>query len=341
MAISGLALADPIIKLVEKQVKDQGGILGGREVKVVRYDNRGSVAEAAAGAAKLLIDEKVSTLVFGGVSSTEAAAVVDFAEKNQILFVAYGTVEKLAEKKYTLSATWDGRVQFVGAYVDVALKVIKPKTVGFLGSDLEDTHIRVQRCKEALEAAGIKTVYEQYAAPGTSDYSAYLTKIKYENPGMLVLDYVPSEPFLTIGKQIMELGGWGDIKVVCLPGAETAKRLPGVQGMYILIPSLPGNPYPGAVKFETDYKAMNKGTLPNVNQAYFYCCLWTAIYAIELAGTDTDLVKIAEAARSGKLEWDTPLGHAHYTLEGGGYPGLAPKIAIVEEGKLVPVTIPD
>jgi hypothetical protein len=47
-------LADPIIKLVEHQVKDMGGILGGRNIKIVKYDNRGSVAEAGAGAVQLI-----------------------------------------------------------------------------------------------------------------------------------------------------------------------------------------------------------------------------------------------------------------------------------------------
>ena len=57
--MSGLSYADPVIKLVEWQVKQQGGILGGRDVKIVRYDNRASVAEAVAGAQKLMIDDKV------------------------------------------------------------------------------------------------------------------------------------------------------------------------------------------------------------------------------------------------------------------------------------------
>jgi len=98
--------------------------------------------------------------------------------------------------------------------------------------------------------------------------------------------------------------------------------------------------YPGAVKFEEGYKAIN-GSTPNANQVYDYNCFWTAIYAVALAGIDTDLVKINEAAHSGKLEWDTPMGHAHYTAESGNFPGLMPRIAIVQNNKLVSVPIPD
>jgi len=79
--------------------------------------------------------------------------------------------------------------------------------------------------------------------------------------------------------------------------------------------------------------------IASATQVYYYKCLWTAIYAIKLAGTDIDLVKIAEAVRSGKLEWDTPMGHAHYMP--GGSSGLRPVMAHIEGGQLVPATIPE
>ena len=53
------------------------------------------------------------------------------------------------------------------------------------------------------------------------------------------------------------------------------------------------------------------GRLPSSNQVYFYDSLWTAIYAIELAGTDTDLVAIGRVARSGNLEWGRHLWDTH------------------------------
>src|SRR4030042_1730207 len=74
-ALSGMHFADPVIKLVEKQLEDMGGILGGRMVRVVKYDNRASVAEAAAGATKLILEAKGSAPVFGGVGGAEAKAV--------------------------------------------------------------------------------------------------------------------------------------------------------------------------------------------------------------------------------------------------------------------------
>jgi hypothetical protein len=98
-----------------------------------------------------------------------------------------------------------------------------------------------------------------------------------------------------------------------------------------------GLDYPGAVKFENDFKAMHN-KLPSPTQVYYYNSMWTAIKAIELAGTDTDRVKIAEVARSGKLEWDSPMGRAHFTTEGTS--GLSPVLTHIENKELVRVTIP-
>ena len=336
-AASGVGLADPIINLVEKQVKDMGGILGGRELKVIRYDNRASVAEAIAGAKKLVDDDKVSALVYGGVSGTESEAVAGAAEKLEILYACYGNVPGLADLKFTLNCTATEE-NWIDIFVTLADKVLKAKTVAFLATDLADNRHRVQTVKERLKATGANIVYEQYTPIDTTDFTPYLTKIKYENPEVLILEQNNNEANMTVAKQIMELGGWGNAKVLTLPGGEAALRLPGADGWYILVLWLPGLPYPGAVKFEEDYEAMY-GRLPSSNHVYFYNPLWTAIYAIEMAGTDTDFVKIAQVARSGKLEWETPMGRAHFTPD--GLSGLTMSVARAESGKLVAVTMPE
>src|SRR4030042_998973 len=52
LAVSG-GLADQIIAVVEQQLKDMGGILGGSQGQFVRGDDRGVVAEAVGQARKL------------------------------------------------------------------------------------------------------------------------------------------------------------------------------------------------------------------------------------------------------------------------------------------------
>ena len=68
---------------------------------------------------------------------------------------------------------------------------------------------------------------------------------------------------------------------------------------------------------------------------YFYNCFWTAIKAIEMAGTDNP-EKVAQALRSGNLQWDSSWGPLRIPADGRGVPSMM--VAEIEEGiKLVKV----
>jgi ABC-type branched-subunit amino acid transport system substrate-binding protein len=335
-AISGLSLADPVIKLVEKQVKDQGGILGGRAVKVIRYDNRASTAEAQAGVIKLYTDDKVSAITMGGVSGAEFIAVADACEKEQILYSAMAHVEDLAKYKFTVNATIQREVGRA-ATIKLVTEVLKPKTAAFFGTDDSTAHSNMTYISQALAETGTKTVYMEYCSIDTTDFSPYLTRIKYEKPDFLYLYSGSNEVNMSVAKQIMELGGWGDIKVYTQSAGEAAKKMPGAQGWYMYLYWAPQSDNPASLKFVNEYQAMS-GRAPSASQALYYNSLWTAIYAVELAGTDTDRVAIAQAARSGKLEWDTPMGRAHFMPDGTS--GLDVVIEQIVDGAMVIVPMP-
>ena len=80
MAAAGV-LTSQTIAVVEWQVKNMGGILGGREVKIIKGDDRGVVAETAAQAKKLILEEKVTILTLGGINTSSMTAVSDVAEE--------------------------------------------------------------------------------------------------------------------------------------------------------------------------------------------------------------------------------------------------------------------
>lgn len=335
--MSGTAFGDPVIKQVEWQVKQQGGILGGRELKVIKYDNRGSVPEAQAGAMKLYLNDKVSAIVWGGLSPTEMKSVSDYCEEHRILYVSNAEFPNLEETKFSVLAATK-QLEYNEKVLELTNNLLKPKTVAFIGCDVTDVHARGTLFKSQFEALGVKMVYEEYVQPDTTDFIPYLTKVKYLNPDVLLMEYSGiTESYVANAKQIMDLGGWGDIKVVANAPAVFALGRPGAEGWYIRVVWVPGGTYPASVKFEKDFQTVNSNA-PSANHLYFYMPLWTAIHAIELAGTDTDLVAIAQAARSGKLEWDTPMGYAVFSQN--GVPDLHSIIGHVEGGKLVPVTLP-
>jgi branched-chain amino acid transport system substrate-binding protein len=336
-AMSGIMLGEPIIKMVEKQVRDMGGILGGRGVQVVRFDNYASVPRAQAGVKKLVLDDKVSAIVWGGVNEEEIAVVADTAEESRVLFVAVGPVANPEKHRFTVSGTFECR--YMEDMINLTLKAFKARTIAILADGSLNASTMLTNIKKDLQEYGVEIIDERYVPSLTNDYVSYLTQIKSEEPDVLFLDFGISEPVISIARQIMEFkqsGGWCDTKIVTFSGAESAVNSPGAQGWYLLTPWILGLDYPGSRKYVNDYQVMF-GKQPLASQIYYYNCIWTAIHAIELAGTDTDLVKIAATVRSGKLEWDTPMGHAHYKLDGSS--GLHPVLACIKDGKLVPVPL--
>jgi len=283
-------LTDQAIAVVEKQVKDMGGIIGGREIKFVRADDHGVVAESAAQAKKLILDDKISILTLGGVSVAHMTAVAEVAEEYKVPFVALGTIYGVEAMKY--SALLYSNEVLIARAADFIADVVKPKTVAFLGFDSEDTRgiingVRgVAGCRDSWKAKGldIDVVYEQYFPQDVLDFSPYLTKIKYEKPDILIGCLNSTGQAITLQKQMMELGGWGGIKYFGAAESDYTKtviNMPSSVGIYLSVLWLPGSDEPGMKAFE-DAFIQTLGRLPDPNMSFYYNCFWTAIKAIEL-----------------------------------------------------------
>ena len=207
MAMSGV-LVDQVIAVVEEQVKNMGGILGGREVKFVRGDDRGTVADAVGQAKKLTLDDKVSILTLGGESMAQFTAVADVAEELKVPYVGIASILGVPARKYTVCLF--SHETLISRTANFVIDVVKPKTIAWLAYDAEDTHYHlngVEGCRERWKAKGIDIIYEQYFPQDTMDFTPYLTKIKYLNPDLVVGFFNNDSQSITINKQIMELGG--------------------------------------------------------------------------------------------------------------------------------------
>jgi len=77
------------------------------------------------------------------------------------------------------------------------------------------------------------------------------------------------------------------------------------------------------------------GRSPTPDLAYYYNDFWTGIKAMELAGT-SDHDKVAQAMRSGNLEWDSAWGPLRIPPDGKGMANLI-VTQVQEGGKLVKV----
>lgn len=75
----------------------------------------------------------------------------------------------------------------------------------FLGSDYDFPRVSNAKAKEYLEAAGGKTVGEEYVALGTTDFSSVLTRISKVKPDVLFVDVVGADG-IALSKQFYDYG---------------------------------------------------------------------------------------------------------------------------------------
>jgi len=330
-AMLGVAFVDPLIKTVEKQLEDMGGILGGRPVEFIKADSGGNLIGLTSAAEKLLTQDDVCVIAIGGASPAEFSAMTEWADENRILYVTPNSIYGMEDHKYTVEAAASMK-ESLRVVVDFITKIAtpRPQTVGVLAYNDTAGRELASRWINGIEDAGIEIVYEQYLDPTTQDLSPYLTKIKHTDPDYLIVN-LGNAQYMAMAKQMMELGGWGGIKVLAHGQATSAAKMPGAEGWIIVTSWYPSKDDPASLKFKEDYEAIN-GKTPTDLHVYFYNCLWTAVQAIELAGTD-DREAVATAARSGNLEFDTPMGRAHFDTD--GHSGLGNVYVQIQKGGVI------
>jgi branched-chain amino acid transport system substrate-binding protein len=333
-AISGAMFADPCMDIVKDQVKESGGILGGREVEFVKFDDRSVVAETVAGVTKFASDNSIAAVLYGGTSVAQMVAAAETAESSKTPYFCYMlSFPKDMKLSYTVGVHIDEYTYKMPMMMDLAEK-LGAKKIAFLTLEGTDSRDVIAAYTQEAKTRGMTVVYNEFFDPSTVDFSSFLTKIKYADPDVFFFLPYRTDYVTTVLKQIQELGGLGHTQVISPHSAvATAAGKPGSEGVIVWVPWMPG--LQNAAGQYLEQSAMKiLGKLPNLNIIYFYNATWTAIYAIELAGS-TDREAIAKAAHSGNLTWDSPSGRV--TVPPDGRASIQGFMVKIQGGKLVPL----
>ncbi|MFA4835005.1 MAG: ABC transporter substrate-binding protein [Dehalococcoidia bacterium] len=335
-AVAGV-LADQAIAVAQEYLKGVGGVLGGRAIKFEKYDSKGMVAEAVAGMTKLSRSEKVSVVAGGGASVAEFFAVVDAAEDNKVpVVIIASSPSDLSPYAYSVRGGNVQEAKRTAMQTRFILNELKPQKVAVLIDNQAEALERVEMVTKALEKTGIKIVSEQRVEIGTTDFSPYLTKMKYAKPDLCISVFAAPSSYMTVFKQIMELGGWDGVKFLDLTTAAASAavaKMPGAQGAYSTALWAPGLPYPGSRQLEELYRKVHN-MVPSPYNLPIYISIMTAIHAIELAGSDNP-EDVAKALRSGNLKWEGPVGP--FTIDTNGENNMTGVIVELRDGGFIPV----
>lgn len=329
----------------KKVVNEAGGVKAGDQsykIDIVYQDDK-SEPDVAAQLVDGMNDDNTKFLLGPyGSSSTEAASAV--AERNgQLMISSAGADDKIYAKGYrntfgVLSPASEYLATIVKAVADIAQP--KPKTVAILSADDGFSKTAAQGGAREAEKQGMEVVGLEYFPEGATDVSAQLTKIKPQDPD-LILGSVHLEEGIAIVKQSKELavnpsGGFGE--TVAPPTPDFSETL-GDAAEYVLGSSQWTPEAEGEDKFfgtAQDYAQgfeQDVGHTPEYHNAEATAACLAMVLAIEDAGSTK-----VDAVRESLANLKTPSFFGQIQFDKNGKNVYKPMQVIqIQKGK--PVTV--
>ncbi len=326
------------VEMAADEINKAGGI-DGKQIELIKVDNKSETAEATNGIIKLTSKDKV-TAVIGAATSGNTVAQAQIANDTKTILMAPGGTSP------TVTVDEKGKVRefvFRTSIIDpfqgtvaanFAANELKVKDAAIFSDSSSDYAKGLKDAfKETFEKAGGKIVAEESYVAKDTDFRATLTRIKAENPSFIFIPGYYEEVGLIV-KQARELGitaplmgadGWDSPTLVDLAGASA------LNNTYLVNHYSTEDPDAKVQEFVTKFKEQNKGAAPNAFNALAYDTVYLLKDAIERAGS-LDTTKIKDELAKTK---DLPLITGTYSLDKNHHPIKTATILEYKDGKQV------
>ena len=170
-------------KLAIKQINESGGVLG-RQIEVIQEDGASDWPTFAEKAKKLLVQDKVASVMGCWTSASRKAVLPVFEQYNGMLF--YPTFYEGLEESPNVIYTGQEATQQIIAGLDWVAKEKGAKSFYLLGSDYiwPRTSNKIAR-KHIEDKLGLKVVGEEYYPLGHTQFNSVINKIRLKKPDVI------------------------------------------------------------------------------------------------------------------------------------------------------------
>ncbi len=325
------------IELAVEEINAAGGV-DGKEIELVKVDNKSEPAEATSAALKLITQDKVVAII-GAATSGATVAQAEIANSNKTPLISpSGTSPNVTVKDNGDVNEFVFRTSFIDPFqgtvaANFAANDLGVKNVAIFSDNASDYSKGLAASfKKDFEAAGGKIVAEESYVGKDSDFRSTLTRIKAANPEFIFIPGYYEEVGLIV-KQAREMGitvplmgadGWDSPILLELAGAEALNN------------TFTTNHYssedPDGIIQDFNKKFNDKySKSPDAFNALGYDTVYLLADAIKRAG-GPDSVKIKDAlAETKDLELVTGL----YSVDENHHPIKSATILEYKDGKQV------
>ena len=290
------------MKLAVKKINEGGGILGGKKIKLVIYDDKGNPEEAVSTIKKLINRDKIVACVSGAISTPALAQKEVSREAKMIHVIVTAQHPKITEEGHPYLFRLNSTIpQGADALCDYVAKKLKPKTAWYIGVNDDFGRFMAKRYEGNFDKCGIKLLGIEYYNKDDSDFMVYLLKGKALKPDVIMMAAPADTIAATILKQrkqikfdamITESMGTLTQDLVKLAGRDASQNVYSVDSWLKSLNNPPNKWF--VEEFEKEFKP----NPANKESAIAFEAVLFLAQAMDKAGSATDAEKISKVFRT-------------------------------------------
>jgi branched-chain amino acid transport system substrate-binding protein len=287
----------------------------GVKLEVIRQDDTGKPQVSMSALEQLATGDEVA-MVVGPYSSACANAVAKQAQQYKVpLLIPVASKEEITKQGYD----WVFRLNAVAhdysqQLIDAALTLGKPKSIAFIYESTDFGSSVSALGKEYAVSKGLKIVADEAYQKGAPDYRSTLTKIKGQNPDLVLMVSYVADAILLM-RQSREVGLKPQAFLGGGAGFDTAQfqsEKDISNNVFSVTQWTPDNGNPGSAEFAKRYQE-KFGKRPPYHAATAYASMMIAGEIVQKTGGDRK--KIKEALDAGS--WTGIMGDVKFEDFGG------------------------